>query len=92
MAQKKNKLSSIIYKTKSIASGMFTDDQVEIISNRYALISGCKKLTEYSSEKIALSFRDMKIEIKGKDLEPESLLNGQMAVKGLIHEVIYLDN
>ena len=90
--QYKNGKTTFFKRAKFLASNMFSDDQIEIHSNNYALITGCKKLTEYSKEKVTLSFRKMKMEITGEDLEPESLINGQMALKGHILEVRYIDN
>ena len=92
MSLKKGNGMGFIKRAKYLAETVLSDDMIEIRSNSYALISGCRKLTEYSKERIALSFRKMNVVITGEDLEPESLINGQMALKGLIREVIYLDN
>ena len=92
MKNVKGNIARLARKMKYASSGVFSDAVVEIRSNTLALIGGCVRLTEYSRERIALEFRDMKLEITGRDLEPESLLNGQKAVKGSICEVRYVDN
>lgn len=79
-------------RAKDLATDIMSDDQMEIHSNRLALITGCKKLTEYSREKVSLSFKNMDVEITGEELEPESLINGQMALRGIIRGVTYIDN
>ena len=79
-------------RAKDLATDIMSDDQMEIHSNRLALITGCKKLTEYSREKVSLSFKNMDVEITGEELEPESLINGQMALRGIIRGVKYIDN
>jgi len=81
-----------VKRAKDLATDIMSDDQMEIHSNRLALITGCKKLTEYSREKVSLSFKNMDVEITGEELEPESLINGQMALRGIIRGVTYIDN
>ena len=92
MSRNKSKFTGLLNKAKYLASDLTYDDQIEIHSNRYVLITGCRKLTEYSKEKVSLSFKDMDVEITGYELEPESLLNGQMALKGVIRGVNYVDH
>ena len=91
MGRNNRNLSDVFNRVKHMALDMFSDDQIEIHSNTYALITGCKKLTEYNREKVSLSFRDKRVEITGADLEAESLINGQMALKGTIRGVNYID-
>ena len=92
MPAKKNKIPALFNKARSLASDLMRDDQIEIHSNNFALITGCRKLTEYNKNKVALSFRNMDVEITGNELEADSLLNGQMSLTGSICEVRYIDN
>ena len=73
-----------------ISSDLFSDDEVEIHSNKFALITGCRKLKEYSATRIVLSFKKMSLEIEGEGLEPDSLINGEMAVTGTIKGVKFI--
>ncbi len=82
-------LKGFLKKIKDASSSLITEDEVEIFSNRYALISGCRKLTEYSDSKITLSMSGMTLTVVGECLEPESLINGRMAIRGIIKEVLY---
>ena len=82
-------IKRFIKKFKDVSADLISDEEIEIHSNRFALISGCKKLTEYSENRITLSMRDMTLTVTGEDLEPESLINGKMAIKGIIKEVRY---
>ncbi len=88
----KRGLSKLFDRAKRLSTELFGDDLIEIRSNNCALISGCRKMTDYNSNKVSMSFKNMRVEITGEGLEPESLLNGQMALKGVIKEVRYLDN
>jgi len=88
----KKKLSNLVNRFESIMSDMTSDVQIEIHSNRLMLISGCRKLTEYNTNNVKLLFKKMSLEIEGKDLVPESLINGQMAVRGIIEAVRYIDD
>lgn len=84
--------TGFIKRIKNIANDIFSDDSIEIYSGTYALVSGCKKLKEYTREKIVLSFKDADLILLGRDLEPESLINGQISIQGEIKEVKYIDN
>ena len=92
MSSGNKRIRGIVKRAKDLATDIMSDDQMEIHSNRLALITGCKKLTEYSREKVSLSFKNMDVEITGEELEPESLINGQMALRGIIRGVKYIDN
>ncbi len=92
MRRHATKLKDVMKSAKDLASDVFSDDLIEITSNRYAIIGGCVRLTEYNGSVIRISFRDMTVEFLGEDLEPESLINGQMALRGVIREVRYIDN
>lgn len=92
MSSENKRIRGIVKRAKDLATDIMSDDQMEIHSNRLALITGCKKLTEYSREKVSLSFKNMDVEITGEELEPESLINGQMALRGIIRGVTYIDN
>ena len=92
MSSGNKKLRGIVKRAKDLAVSISSDDEIEIHSNRLALITGCKKLTEYSREKVSLSFGKMDVEITGEELEPESLINGQMALRGIIRGVTYIDH
>ena len=92
MSEKRMKRSGFLKRIKNIANDIFSDDSIEIYSGTYALVSGCKKLKEYTKEKIVLSFKNSELMICGNDLEPESLINGQISVRGEIKEVKYIDN
>ena len=92
MSSGNKKLRGIVKRAKDLAVSISSDDEIEIHSNRLALITGCKKLTEYSREKLSLSFGKMDVEITGEELEPESLINGQMALRGIIRGVTYIDH
>ncbi len=92
MSSGNKRIRGIVKRAKDLATDIMSDDQIEIHSNRLALITGCKKLTEYSREKVSLSFKNMDVEITGEELEPESLINGQMALRGIIRGVTYIDN
>ncbi len=92
MSSGNKRIRGIVKRAKDLATDIMSDDQMEIHSNRLALITGCKKLTEYSREKVSLSFKNMDVEITGEELEPESLINGQMALRGIIRGVTYIDN
>ena len=92
MSGKRMKRSGFLKRIKNIANDIFSDDSIEIYSGTYALVSGCKKLKEYTKEKIVLSFKNSELMICGNDLEPESLINGQISVRGEIKEVKYIDN
>ena len=88
----KRGISDIIREIKNTGDEFVSDDMIEIHSDKLALISGCVRITEYSSEKLSLSFRNKTVTLYGSRLEPESLINGQMAVKGTIRGVTYGDN
>ena len=92
MSSGNKKMRGIVKRAKDLTINITSDDQIEIHSNRLALITGCKKLTEYSREKVSLSFKNMNVEITGEELEPESLINGQMALRGIIRGVTYIDH
>ena len=83
------KIRRITKRLKSVCDEVLSDDEIEIHSNSLALISGCRRLTEYTKHKITLTMKDMTVTISGEDLEPESLINGRMAVRGFICEVKY---
>ncbi|MBQ7669513.1 MAG: YabP/YqfC family sporulation protein [Clostridia bacterium] len=92
MSSKRWGKSRLVKRIKNIANDIFSDDTIEIYSGAYALVSGCKKLKEYTKEKIVLSFKNSELMISGNDLEPESLINGQISIQGEIKEVKYIDN
>ena len=54
MSEKRMKRSGFLNRIKNIANDIFSDDSIEIYSGTYALVSGCKKLKEYTKEKIVL--------------------------------------
>lgn len=89
MRGRKDGAKRFIRRFTDLSTELVSDDEVEIHSNRYALISGCKKLTEYSDSKITIVMRGMTLTVTGEYLEPESLINGKMAIKGIIKEVRY---
>ncbi len=76
-------------KIKDVSCELLSDAEVEIHSDRFALISGCRKLTEYSEERITLEMKDMTLTVIGEYLEPQSLINGKMEINGVIKEVRY---
>jgi len=49
-------------------------------------------LSEYNENKITLEMHKMTLVIVGERLEPESLINGQMALRGIIKGVSFVDN
>ncbi len=67
----------------------FSDDMIEIHYDRLALITGCRRITEYSDSRLRLQFKNRSAIIEGTCLVPESLVNGQMAVKGNISRVVF---
>ena len=88
-----NKLiGKIMGSVRSCADGLFSDQLIEFHSNRYVLISGCRKMTEYNENVVKISFGDHEAQITGKRLIPESLINGQMAIRGKIDGVVFSDN
>ena len=84
-----SRLEKLINKAKNYGSYVMHGIIVEIHSNNFALISGCARLVDYKSDRIVIDLGTMTLEIEGMDLEPESLVNGQMAVKGCIAAVKY---
>ena len=84
-----SKLRKLTARLKAATDEISTDEEIEIHSNRLALISGCRRLTEYNKNSITLEMKDMTVIISGEDLEPESLINGKMAIRGFIAEVKY---
>ena len=89
MPDGKNRIKKLITKAKDSAMGLLSDDTLEIHSNKIALISGSRKLKEYKDDRIVLEFRSMILIIEGDCLVPESLINGQMSVKGKISALRY---
>ncbi|MBR6918209.1 MAG: YabP/YqfC family sporulation protein [Clostridia bacterium] len=87
-----SKFKKLINKAKYAASCVTYGEMIELHSDRLALISGCRRLCDYKKEKIVLELKNMNVEFVGEDLEPESLINGEMAIKGIIREVKYFDN
>ena len=87
--RKKSGLSKLLGGIKLKTNEYFTTDAIEIHSNTSAIITGCRKLTEYGKTRIVLRFREYDLVISGEGLEPEGLINGQMAVKGFITGVTY---
>ena len=87
--KRKGKLSKKLGGFKLKVNEYFTLDAIEIHSNTHAIITGCRKLTEYGKTRVVLRFRDYDIVITGEDLEPEGLINGQMALSGFITGVTY---
>ncbi|MBQ7714758.1 MAG: YabP/YqfC family sporulation protein [Clostridia bacterium] len=77
---------------KSACRDVFSDDMIEIHYDRLALITGCRKIKEYSKSRISLQFDKRRAVIEGIGLVPESLVNGQMAVSGIIQKVVFEDD
>ena len=92
MKNKKSLTSRIRDRAEKIKMDLVSDAQIELHSNRFALISGCKKITEYSDEYLSMVFDDFSVSVSGRDLVPECLINGQMSLRGEINEVKYFDN
>lgn len=88
----KKRQSGILKSLKRISNDIFSDDTVEIHSGSLVYVTGCKKLKEYSKDQIKLSFKKYELVIEGEDLEPESLINGQISVRGTIKGVSFIDN
>jgi len=92
MQKGKSRIRDILSKAKASLYGTFSDVSIELYSNTTAFVTGCTRLKEYSHERISLDFKRISVVIEGEYLEPESLINGQMAIKGIIREVRYVDN
>ena len=92
MSAKKNFVTKIRDGAKRIKKDLTSDEMIEIHSNTLALISGCRKISEYTDEHLTLIFKNFTLSITGRDLVPESLINGQMSLRGEIVEVRYIDN
>ena len=92
MGNRSGFLSRIRDRAERMRKNALSDEAIELHSNTLALISGCLKISEYSDTALEMAFRDHNVRITGRDLAPESLINGEMALTGTIYEVKYVDN
>ena len=90
MVKKKMSAREVFRRFKDSVAETVASDCIEIHSDSLALISGCRTITEYSKEFLKLKLGNLTVIIEGEELEPESLINGQMAVSGIIKGVKYI--
>lgn len=83
----KNKLTAFKEQIRIAENELFSDDRIEIISDRSLTVNGCRKIVEYGKESIVLRLRGVTVSVSGEDLRPESLINGEIAVRGKIKRV-----
>ncbi len=59
----------------------------EVVPFKGIYITGCRKIKDYSKEKIVLECCDCTAILSGHELTVENLLNGQMSVVGKIESL-----
>lgn len=89
MNQKSNK-NGLIKAFVSIKDELTTHSQIELTSNREAIIQGTKGIIEYSDELIRISLEDFEVQFYGKKLNIECLSQDSLEIKGIIYRIEYV--
>ena len=63
---------------------------IEIDSNVFATVEGCKGIIEYTADTVRINCKDVTVRFTGENLEIENLVTDRINIKGIIISVEYL--
>lgn len=64
--------------------------QIELLSNREALIDGCKGVLEYNEKFVRLSLGNMTVRFCGRNLQLRSMSEECVAIDGFLQSIDFL--
>lgn len=64
--------------------------QIQLLSNREALVDGCKGVIEYNEDSIRLSLGNMTVRFCGRGLQLRSMSEGNLLIDGFIQSLEYI--
>lgn len=89
MSQKTSK-NGLIKALISVKEEISSKSQIELISNKEAVIQGTKGIIEYSDELIRVSLEDFEVQFYGQKLNIECLSQDSLEIKGIIYRIEYV--
>ena len=64
--------------------------QIQLISNREALVDGCKGVIEYNEDFIRLNLGNMTVRFTGRGLQLRSMSEESLIIHGFIQSLEYI--
>ena len=83
----KDRVNRLIESIRKSGREILSKTAVEIHCYGNTYVTGCKKITVYTKEKIEMICSDSKVTVHGSSLELDNLINGQIAVRGKVKAV-----
>ena len=81
------KLKNRFLKLVDLPEEAFGGSHIEIISNSLVKVNGCRRIVDYSSDKVVLSMREYNLSVEGRDLTLSSYGESTATVSGYILSV-----
>ncbi|MCI8443042.1 MAG: hypothetical protein HFG27_11000 [Provencibacterium sp.] len=85
--EKKTLLGALLQLPASSLSQM---TQIQLISNREALVDGCKGVIEYNEDFIRLNLGNMTVRFTGRGLQLRSMSEESLIIHGFIQSLEYI--
>ncbi|PWM39776.1 MAG: hypothetical protein DBX66_01530 [Clostridiales bacterium] len=86
--EKKTLIGSILQMPEASLNNMC---QIELMSNREALVDGCKGVVEYNEDFIRLNLGNMTVRFCGRALQLRSMSEESVVIEGYIQSVDFIN-